>query len=260
MRTLAFAARGTASDGKRVRDAYFEERSVLPLSAACVVASGVRETLSTSLGMPIVVRLYEAAIPSPQAWTTITHGALLYRVRAPVTDAAIVLRPADAIALAAAAFGETAGEQRREREPSPIERDLLDRVVGAIAGSLSAVCGKRERETVERVNAISGFASYFELSLEQPVEARIGIALLRDPVPEPHGRLTLDDLGTLPLSAALVLEVGTIEAVVVAGLTTGTIVPITQKDRFHGSLELAGRTIGRGACGVRGGRYALAMT
>jgi hypothetical protein len=70
-----------------------------------MVAGGVRESLSALFGTPIATRLLEPVIPSAHAWVTIAGEAILYRLRGSVADAAIVLRPADAAALAAAAFG-----------------------------------------------------------------------------------------------------------------------------------------------------------
>jgi hypothetical protein len=245
--------------GVGIRAARFERRSSLPVSAACVVASGMRETLAALLGFPIDLRLFEAAIPSPQAWSAIARGALLYRVRGAIADGAIVLRPGDAGVLAAAAFGETFAEGKLDRELSPIERDLLDRVVTAIVGSLAPVCGKREREAIERATEIAGFVTYFEVGLAQPVEARIGIALSRDPAPEPHGSLTLDDLAGVEIPVSALLEAGTLQASEVAALAPGSFVPITRSSLFHGSLEIGGRTIARGSCGVRTGRYAITL-
>jgi hypothetical protein len=258
MKSLTFGVDGTWHDGLRVRGARFEERSSLPVSAACVVAGGMRETLASILGVAIAVRLLEPVIPSPEAWSAIARGALLYRFRGSVADAAIVLRPADAAALAGAAFGERTAPAL-ERELSPLERDVLDRTVAAIAGTLNAVCGTREREVIERVHAIGGFVTYFEIVLEQSVEARIGIALSRDPAPEPHGKLEIDDLGDISLAPAVCIDLDGIEAAALARLAVGAILPISPSRRFYGRLRVGGRTLARGTCGIRNGRYALAI-
>jgi hypothetical protein len=231
----------------------------LPASAACVVSSGVRETLASLLGVPVSARLLEPAIPSPEAWPEILRGAMLYRLRGSVADAAIVLRPIDAMAIASAAFGEGFAPAVPERALSPLEREILDRAVAAIAGTLNAICGARERDAIERVQTIGGFVTYFEILLDAPVEARIGIALSRDPAPEPHGRLSLEDLNDIDLAPAISIEVADISAGAVAGLAPGAFVPITRSSAFRGSLRMGGRTLARGTCGVRNGRYALAV-
>ncbi|MBV8490591.1 MAG: hypothetical protein JO199_08680, partial [Candidatus Eremiobacteraeota bacterium] len=106
MRSLAFERTGARVGGRTIRRARFERRSMLPVGAACLVAASVRESLASAWGRATVVRLFEPAIPSPSAWEAIASGAAIYRVRGDACDAAIVLRPPDAAALAAAAFGE----------------------------------------------------------------------------------------------------------------------------------------------------------
>ncbi|HEY6325785.1 MAG TPA: hypothetical protein VIW73_04615, partial [Candidatus Cybelea sp.] len=110
MRSLGFApaSRNRCDSGKRVRETRFERRSSLPASAACVVANGIRETLTALLGSPVTLRLFEPVMPDPDAWDAIARDATMYRVRGSVADAAIVLRAADAIAFASAVFGEPA--------------------------------------------------------------------------------------------------------------------------------------------------------
>jgi hypothetical protein len=259
MKSLAFGFIGDSRNGKRVREARFEERSYLPASAACVVSSGVRETLASFFGVPVSVRLLEPAIPSPQAWSAIARGAMLYRYRGSVADAAIVLRSADAIAIAGAAFGEEFAPAAPERDLSPLERDVLERMVGAIAGALAAVCGAREREPLERAQTIGGFVTYFEILLDAPIDARIGIALSRDPAPEPHGRLALEDLSDVALAPSVSIELAGVEAGVLARLTPGAVVRCASTGAFRGTLRLGERMLAHGACGVRNGRYALSI-
>lgn len=262
MKSLGFAPpenRAGATIGKRVRRVRFESRSDLPVSAACVVANGVRETLWALLGAPVTLRLFEPSIPSQQAWAAILRRARLYRARGSVADATIVLRAVDAIALAAILFGEVAAAPVPERALSPIECDVIDRMAGAIASNLGAVCGVAEGAGVECVAAIGSRVTYFELLLVAPVRARIGIALSRDPSPEPRGCLEAGHLSRVPLRAQVSIDLGRAEAASVARLRVGEIVPIDSAN-FHGcSLMASGRRIARGSCGVRHGRYALTV-
>jgi hypothetical protein len=258
VKSLVFGA-AVWQGGRRVREARFEERSALPVSAACLASSGVRETLASLLGVAVSVRLLEPVIPSPEAWATIARGATLYRLRGTVADAAIVLRPRDAAAIAGAAFGEGPVASPSERELSPLERDVLDRTVAAMAGTLHAVCGTRERETLERVATIRGFVTYFEIAIEAPTQARIGIALSRDPAPEPHGTLTIDDLADLALVPNVAVEVARIPAGALGELVPGAVVPMAASAGLRGELRLGGRVLARGTCGIRDGRYALSI-
>lgn len=256
MKVLSFEAPA----GRGVREARFVERSSLPLSAACLVASAVREALSSIVNAPVAARLLEPVVPSAQAWAAIARGAALYRFRGSIADAAIVLRPPDAAALAAAVFGERISEQVPSQRPlSPIERDVLDRTAGAIAGTLNAVCGPRERESLERVATICGYVSYFEIVVEQAVDARIGIALSADPAPEPHGALEIETLGGVALSPAVRLDLDSAEAAALARLTVGTLLPLSSRQGFRGRLTLRERTLARGTCGMHAGRFALAV-
>lgn len=258
MKSLGFApaARNRSNTGKRVREVQFERRSSLPASAACVVANGVRETLTALLGTQVTLRLFEPVIPDLRAWAAIALDAMIYRVRGSAADAAIVLRTADAIAFASAVFGEPAAADGRTL--SPIERDIVDRAANAIAANLIAVCGVREGRAVERVAAIDGFVTFFEMSTDGPVEARIGIALSRDPAPEPRGGLEIAHLANVRVRAVAAIDLGSARAAAIGGIAVGAIFPIRPDDMRRCTLATSGRRLARGVCGVRNGRYAIA--
>jgi hypothetical protein len=241
---------------KRIRKPVFRPRSALPSSAACMVANGVRETLTSIFSSPVEMRVFEPSIPSPPAWPAIVKDAVLYRVRGSIADAAIVLRSADALSLVAALFGEGLSVCR-ERELSPIERDLLDRTANAIAAHLVSVCGTRESRCVERIGTIEGYSTYFELLVEEPVGARIGIALSRDPSPEPRGCVEIGHLAAVPIAALATLDLGRIPSGAVAELRPGSILTLRPYDLQRCSLHAHGRSLAHGACGVRNGHYAL---
>jgi hypothetical protein len=256
--SAAFEDRTVTAAAKRLRHVRFEARSSLPIGAACVVANGVRETLSSLLGAGVALRLLAPSIPTPQAWPIVLREALLYRLRGNVADAAIVLRLPDAIALAAALFGESR-VAALDRALSPLERDLLDRAVNAVAGNLAVVCGTPEGRFVERVGEIRGFVTYFELSIEEPVAARIGIALSRDPSPETRGSFEVGHLAAVKLTAVASLDLGKIEAAEVARLACGAILPIKPTGLHRCALSVAGRRVARGTCGIRNGRLAFSV-
>lgn len=241
---------------KRVRYLRFDRRSSLPTSAACVVANGARETLSALLDAPATLRLCEPSIPSPRAWPAIARDALLYRVRGAVADAALVFGAADAASLAAGVFGEAQCSEGA-RALSAIESEMLDRTVAALAANLTAVCGPRDGRRVERIADLAGFVTYFELMIEEPIAARIGVALSRDPAPEPRCRVEIGQLRAVPVRAAAAIELGTVEARVVRALGVGTLVPLHVPDLERCSLRVHGRRIATGSSGVRNGRFAL---
>jgi hypothetical protein len=254
MRCLTFVAdRGEPS----IRRATFEERSWLPLSAACLVAANVRETLGALLGIPLQTRLFEPAIPQDDGWREIGRDATIYRVRGSVSDAAIVLRPRDATAMAAAAFGESAKTGEPPRPLSPLEGDILDRAVASIAGALVPVCGPYERDSLTRIPSMAGFRSYFEIAIDPPVEVRIGVALSHDLPPEPAGSLTAGVLSGVEVRVDAIVDVARVTAHAVASLRAGDMFAL------HGwnaaRLTVAGRTVGTGPAGIRNGQYALSL-
>lgn len=263
MKCLGFEAsaeRGPeTSRDRRIRAAKFQARSGLPISAGCVVANGVRETLSSLLGAPVGMRLFEPCIPSPKAWDTLLRDARLYRVRGAVADAAVVLRAGDAAALAAMLFGEAQTAQPQERRLSPLECDVLDRMVNAFAANLGTVCGARESHSVERVRAITGFATYFELLVTDPAAARIGIALSRDPSPQCSPALDVALLSGIRVTVCATLDLGNANVAALARLAPGDVIALSLTGLRQCALLAGGRGILRGACGVRNDRYAVAI-
>jgi len=249
-----------AGYGGRVRAARFERRSLLPLSAACLVANGVRESLGALLGSALTVSLLEPVVPSNDAWSAIGADAVAFRVRGDRADAAIVLGFADASALAAAAFGERTMPTRALAQLSEIEREVVERAVAALAPSIGAICGTGDRRAPERLSGIAGFATYFELVVQGALSARIGIALSREAEPEPAAGLDLDALAAVRLRVRAALGLGSISAGEAAALAAGAIVPIPSTGALGGRLHVGGRTLALGTCGVLGGRYAFLTT
>jgi flagellar motor switch protein FliM len=242
---------------KRVRAIRFGPRSALPTSAACVVANGVRETLTSLFGTPASVRICEPMIPPAHTWPVIMRNAILYRVRGSVADAALVLRTNDAIAIASTIFGESPDTVSTARELSRIERDIIDRTASAIAANLGAICGAREGRYAERVGAIAGLRTYFEVLLEEPVTAGIGIALSRDPAPEPLVRLELGHLAGVTIGVVASVEIGAVEAAAIARLIPGSILSVHPSALSRCALTAANRPLALGRCGVRNGSFAL---
>ncbi len=255
MMSMSFERVGTAVDHRCIRRPTFRERSLLPVSAACVVASGVREALSRLIGETVLLKLYEPAIPSADAWKQILRDARIYRVRGSRGEAAVILRMCDASALAAAAFGE------RDASTTPLsalEAAVVDRAVRAFAAQFTAVCGVTEAPILEEIHAIGSLQTYVELQLEQPVRARIGIALARDPLPEAQPGVALESLLDLQVELCVRTDLGSLTALAVAELEPGVILPIPP-GALRGTLDVAGSPLARGECGVNGGRYALVI-
>jgi hypothetical protein len=222
-----------------------------------LVAGGIREALGALLGVSLTTHLYEPAVPRPEAWNAIGGDALLYRLRGSLSDAAIVLRVADASAMAAAAFGERPAAAEPARALSPLERDVVDRAVAAIARTLAPVCGACEREPIERIASVSSYRTYFEIAVDPPVGARIGIALSIDAPPAPSGNVTVDGLARVELLVDALVDVARVPMHALVTLRCGDVVAVEAPCRTR--LSVAGRAVGEGAIGVRGGRYAVSL-
>ncbi len=256
VKTLAFDRQSENCNGRRVRRACFERRSSLPVSAACVVANGVRETLGALLATPVSLRLLEPVIPDAEAWNAVCADAQLFAVRGQLCDAAFVLRPQDALALASSAFGEQTGASRRL---SAVEQEVLVRALRGVAGALAPVCG-REPSPLERILDIRGYVTYFELLVERPVQARIGIALSADPASRGSATLRIEDLLDIQVELSVEFARGRLPAAAFLDLRPGANVPMTTRIGEPGRLRLGGAVLARGECGALGERGAFIVS
>lgn len=253
MRILAFERASELDGARRVRRAVFERRSSMAISAACVIANGVRETLGALLAQPVALRLLEPVIPDAAGWETIASGAQVFAVRGSACDAAFVLRPAEALGLAACAFGESPDETR---PLSAVEQEVLVRALRSLAGTLAPVCG-RDLGALERISGVQGYATYFELLVERPHPARIGIALSIDPCSQGTATLRLEDLLDVEVELSVEFARGALAAAAFLDLRPGTDVPMTTRIGEAGRLRLGGAVLARGECGALGERSAL---
>ncbi len=255
MKHLAFEAPALMIGGRRVRRARLVERSLLPVAAACVVANGVRETLASLLSTAVELRLFAPVMPARDAWRRVLDGARLYRVRGSLGEAAIVLRADDAVALAALAFGES---PTRGRPPSPIEREVLARIVRALGGTLGALIGTSEGPPAESDPETAAYTTFFELALERPASIRLGVAT-REPVLAAAAGLRPADLAEVELELSVRLAPGRIGPTALRDLRPGACLPITTLAGAAAELCARGRPIARGVCGAQNGHYALQL-
>ncbi len=256
MRTLAFGPVVEEHGTRRIRHARFEPRSRFPVSAACVVANAARDLLAKVVGEPVEIRLLSPEVPDDAAWSAIAEGARRYRVSGTVGEACLVLRPRDAAALASAAFHEFSSEAR---SLSVLEERTLGRIAQTVAGALAPAVGVVGR-VAEDASELRGFATYFELQVELPFAACIGIALVCDPVADARPAIRPEALLDLTVELCASSQGVPVAAGTLAALEVGQVVPITQETGvFAAVLTIAGRPVARGECGVRGNRLALAI-
>ncbi|MFY9779367.1 MAG: FliM/FliN family flagellar motor switch protein [Candidatus Baltobacteraceae bacterium] len=253
---LAFGPPLALADGRSLRQARFACRSTLPLSAACLVANGVREQLGRLLAAELEVELLEPAIPGPGERRVLLENAFVRRVRGRLCDGFVIVRPADARRLAALAFKEP---QRPESASlSEIEQATLERIVGALVPLCASLCGTLgpvTRESSER--AACDLTTYFEVRTTGAQRAAIGFALTCDPLEQVGERLGLEDLADVELEGAVEFACGTLGVRGFSRLAEGSTLKLETPLGAAGLLRFGEVVFGRGACGLRDGRSAL---
>ncbi|MDQ2908926.1 MAG: FliM/FliN family flagellar motor switch protein [Candidatus Eremiobacteraeota bacterium] len=255
---LDFTAPARRSDGRVLREAVFRRRSSLPLSAACVVANGVREQLAQLLAAELDVELVEPSIPGPEVRRILVAGATIVRVRGRICDGFVIVRAADARRLVALAFRES---ERPEADPlSEIERTTVERIVTALVPLCTSLCGTLGAQHIEHnERAACDLVTYFEVRTTGALGLAIGFALARDPVEEVGERLSLTDLGGVELEGVVDFGSGRVGIPAFSRLAVGTTVPLEGSLAGGGVLRFGGIAFARGTCGVSNGRTAIVL-
>jgi len=242
-----------------VRAACFGLRSTLPLSAASVVANGVRETLVRLLGRECEVELLEPIVPGPEERRVLAAGALVRRVRGRRSDGFVILRPGEAAKLAGLAFGEP---ERPAAVPlSELECETLERFFAALVPLCASLCG-----TLGPVVRTAGdvaaaeIASYFEVRTLASPRIAVGFGMSADPPEEAGSTLTLDDLGDVEVAGSVHFASGALSLPHFARLARGAVVPLETHLDAAAFLCVGGVRIARGDAGANGGSRAFAVT
>jgi len=254
--TLRFDRPAVLDDGRVIRRPSFVPHSTLPISAACLVANGVRETLSRLLASDLDVDLIEPAMPLGAERRTLLDGATILRVRGRLCDGFVIVRPLDLRRIVALAFGES---ERPEADAlSEIERATVERVVTALVPLCNVLCGTLgpvSRETGER--AACDLVTYFEVRTTGSAHVAIGFALTHDPVEEVTARLTLDDLSDIEIEGSVELGTGALGVPAFSRLAAGATLVLETALAAPGTLRFGDVAFARGTCGVSEGRCAI---
>jgi hypothetical protein len=254
---LAFGSPNSAG-ASPIREISFVRRSTLPLSAACLVANGVREALSRLLASELDVDLTEPAMPAADERRVLTSNATILRVRGRLCDGFVIVRPADARRLVALAFGE---EERPDRDAlSEIERTTLERIVAALVPLCNTLCGTLGPvgpESSER--AACDLATYFEVRTTGRLRVAFGFALTCDPAEETGERLTLADLAEVELEGTVEFARGELGVPAFSRLAEGVTIALDTALGTPGMLSFGGVAFARGTCGIANGRSAISF-
>ncbi len=253
---LAFGAPCALEDGRTVRSCAFVPKSNLPLSAACLVANGVREALARLLASEVDVELFEPAIPGASERRLLLEGAIVYRVRGRIGDGFVIVRPSDARTLVARAYGE---DDRTTQAPlSDLEMATLERIVHSIVPLCNTLCGTLgpvTRESAER--AACDMATYFEVRTTGRERIAIGFALTKDPPETVDERIVLGDLLEIELGASVEFGAGILAVPAFSRLAPGATIVLDTALGGTGVLRFGDVIFARGTCGARDGRSAI---
>ncbi|GAC1306823.1 MAG: hypothetical protein NVS2B3_02550 [Vulcanimicrobiaceae bacterium] len=255
---LIFDTPALVDDGRVVRRASYVPRSTLPITAACLVANGARETLARLLATELEVDLIEPTIPLAAERRTLLENAAIVRVRGRLCDGFVVLRPLDQRRLVALAFDE---HERSESDAlSEIERATVDRVIAALVPLCNTLCGTLgpvRSESAER--AACDLVTYFEVRTTGAVRLAIGFALAADPAEAVTDTVTLEDLADVELEATIEVAAGYVGVPAFSRLTNGATLALDTGLDMPGMLRFGDVDFARGTCGVSGGRRALRL-
>ena len=255
---LRFGTHRSFVGGRSLRVPEFVPTSTLPVSAACLVANGVRETLSRSLAAEIDVELIEPAVPGAAERRILFDGATIVRVRGRRADAFVIVRRTDARRLVALAFGEH--EPPDGAALSVIERATLERIAAGIVPLCVALCGTlgpAVRETTER--AASDVATYFEVRTTGAIGVAIGFGLTHDPPQDVTDTIALEDLAAVELEGRVDVAAGALGVPAFSRIAPGATIPFETSLGAPGTLRFGDVAFARVVCGHANGRNAATV-
>ena len=246
MKFLSFSARDEAG----MRELRWERRSLLPLSAAALVAASVRERLQSAIGA-VDVRLFAPRIPDDDGWLVLRAGARTDGLCGPLGVAAFITRPEELRSLVGLAFGVTIPASRAL---SAVEAEVFERFLRLIAPALAPLCGP----TSAPLEAMGErrFSSYFELLVEGGACGRLGVALESEPQPGTAHAAPIERIGEIELALAARAECAELRTAEIAAWAPGAFVPLRRREI---TLLANGEALARGELGVRNNHYAVAI-
>ncbi len=257
IQALSFAP-AEAQAGRAVRRIRFEPRSTLPLSAASVVANGVREELGRLLGRELDVELIEPMLPQYAERRLLFEGAFVRRVRGRRADGFVILRAREALRLAALAYGETGGAERVTL--SALERATLERIASALVAHCVALCGTLGPSSAEAPErAAHDVQTYFEVRTLGAVPIALGFGMSADPSQEIGASLNAGDLAGVTLEGRVALARGSLGLAAFARLRPGTTLALDTPLDAPAELRFGGVPFARGIAGTRAARNAFVL-
>jgi flagellar motor switch/type III secretory pathway protein FliN len=244
----------------RVRRARFVPRSSIPIGAACLVASRLRESIREILGEPCEVVIGEPQALSPAAWSAIVQGARTFVTPGRLTDVVLVIPETDARRLILRAFRE--GGTVASGPCSALETQALERIAQRCGAAWEPLCAERRGPARAcPAGEIPAAIAFFDVRVRAPVALTLGIGISRAlPEPGPGATLPARLLDRVPLDVRAVLGRGMLDARAVLSLVPGDVVRLDTKVRSPGTLNVGSNTIAVGTCGLVGSRLAFRVS
>ena len=233
----------------RVRAARFVPRTSVPLAAACLVASGLRETLRELIGSACEVVLGEPVAIDAAAWRALASASHGFLTRGRLTDIVLLVPTLDARRLVLRAFGE--GGDGDSAPISALETHALERIAARCASAFDVLCAER-RGPPQPVAAsdLPACAAYFDVRVSAPLPITLGIGIVRDlPSPGAGPRLDSRSLNHVSVPVRAEFASGMVSASRLAALQIGDVVRLDTKVGAPAALKLGPTTIAMGDCG-----------
>jgi flagellar motor switch/type III secretory pathway protein FliN len=245
------------ANSQGVRPARFVPRASIPLSAACLVANGLRETLRELFTEGCEVTIGEPAAINAAAWSALSSAAHCFLTCGRQTDVVLVVPEVHARTLVLRAFGE--GEAGGATALSTLEIEAVERIAARCAAAFDPLYAER-RGPSRRVSAgsLPVCVAYFDVRVQAPIAIDIGIGIVRElPGRGSAGGFPAALLGRVPLELAAEVASGTIDVATLLDLVPGDIVLLETQVGSAAALKIDGRSFARGRGGVSAGRYSF---
>ena len=253
---LIFEEPKRGSDGRHLRRVTFDRAMTISLAAACAVARAAIERMGQLLGCELEAELVEPIAVDSQSAATILAEARGVRVCAQDADAFVMIRPPDARALVAMAFGTA---RPANEMLSALEWRVVERLLGAVASTFGPLCGAQQRVVSElAAHAQTEARAYFEIRIIKPCRAAIGVGLTRVPPPRIHTSLPPAALNEVPMELLVTAGRANLSVADIAGFELGSLVPLNERLEALSAMSTAdGVVVAHGVAGIEAGRYAL---
>ena len=234
----------------RVRSARFVRRTSVPLAAACLVASGLRETLRELIGSACEVVLGEPVAIDAAAWRALASASYGFLTLGRLTDIVLLVPTLDAHRLVLRAFGE--GGDGDTAPISVLEAHALERIAARCASAFDVLCAERRGPPQPLASTdIPACAAYFDVRVSAPLPITLGIGIVRDlPSAGTGPRLDPSSLGPVSVPVRAEFASGIVSASRLASLQIGDVVRLDTKVGAPAALKVGPTTIAAGDCGL----------